>query len=330
MKYCIRILVILIITTLFISLISCAKNSNQGIETLHKVKEIDDYTVLFYESAAGFAGDTVTTAYSGEKFLKIENYKKSDLPLTKENMFGRDIDMYYKTSQKIYVYDYDIDVYSYSLDDIYIGVSINDQTGQIVRYATKGVDYDRNYKSNVNPASGKEEFLSYVKNILWEYAGASTDDRQVRIVTEIISEDGSTELKDGFVNYFNDNPNFNAQYTFYFTGDIDGIARCDDMKITVTNVGEVCSFEARQLNEAYAPFVNAKIDREKIISAVEKAFSSITNYYSVRSYNITFQAIPKETELWVEATVEFEFQAGEEQIFTSGVKYVIKVAELTE
>lgn len=302
---------------------------DQISEPLHKVKEIDDYTVLLYESAAGFAGDIVTTAYSGEKLFHIEDFDKSDMP-PKKDLFGKDVNMHYSGSQKTNLNKCNIDLYFYIVSGTYVAMKINDQTGKIVSYDTGGWNFDRNYKSTVNPKSGEKEFLTYAKNILWEYGGASTDDKKVRIVTKIISEDGSVEFKDGFVNYFDENPNFNAQYTFFFTGDIDGIARCDDMQITVTNVGEICSFEALQFDEAYAPFENAKIDRDKIISTVEKAFSSVRNSYNVLSYSITLQTIPKETELWVEATVEFEFQGGEEHILTSGVKYVVKVAELLD
>lgn len=316
----------LIATAILLSaLVSCNKDSSRA------VKIIDDYTVLIYANAPWSSGSV--PEYEGERLYNYESYEKSKIPNKQVDLFGNNLNLSYIATTKFYQHDCEVDRYSAMYDaenDLRIYVYYNTRTGKIAKYETEVPCVDRNYKSDVNPQSSEKDFLAYASGLLSKHAGISTEGWQVKIVTEIKNETPISQFEDGFVNNSKNDPDFNAGYTFIYYKTIDGIDRIDNMRISMTNCGEISlidALNAQGSSSLYEPFADIKIDREKIISAVESAFSHV-HKYPIISHNITLKAIPTATELWIEATVEFKYRGGEDNEMGSGIKYVIKVAEL--
>lgn len=293
----------------------------------HEVVQLDNYPIFVYQNAVGTQGDTVTSQYTGEDYYAQDNYSKANSSTKQINMSGDKLNLFYTKSTKLNMYKDDLDVYETSYEDRLLRIEYNVTTGKIVRYIRYAPCVDREYTSDVSPKSSKEDYIAYVKKILFEQAGVSVDDREVKISTKIIKENGSPEYASSFVNNSEVDQNFNAEYTFEFCSNIDGISRADDIVITVTNVGEICSITALSNDDAYAPFENIKIDKTLINNKVEEAFLNVKGLYDVKSYKITLQCLPVDSGLWVEALVEYSYQV-DGQMLTSGVIYLIKVAEL--
>ena len=316
---------ILIIVLLVISVLTACQPSI-GQPSIH---QIENYTPLLYQNAVGGAGDTSTPKYTGRDFYAIEDRSKSNIPAKELYISGNKITMHYLDSQKTNLYKDELDFYTGDIgDDILIVVS-NSNTGKIVRYIRQNPCTNRDFKSDVTPKSSEEDFTKYVKNILLEQCGVSVENRQVKIVTEIIKKDGTSEFERRFVNNSSNDPNFNATYTYTFYSEIGGVSRFDDVIIRVTNVGEVEKIEAMVNDEAYRPFEKVKIDREKLVASIDSAFSGVKSQYNIESYDMKIVTLPTETDLWVEATISYNYKNGDNTI-SSGVKYLIKVAELVE
>lgn len=310
---------LLIVVLLLQMTTACQSEKNQ-------VVQIDEYSILVYQNAVGTQGDTMTPQYTGKDYYAQENYSKSNVSTKRTNVSGEEINLAYNKSMKLNMYKDDIDVYEASYEDRLLRIEYNASTGKIVRYIKYAPCVDRGYISDVSPKSNKEDYIAYVKKILLEQAGVSVDGREVKISTKIVKENGSPEYASSFVNNSDVDSNFNAEYTFEFCSNIDGISRTDDIVITITNVGEICSLTALTNDDAYAPFENVKIDKTLINNKVEEAFLNVKSLYDVKSYDISLRCLPIESDLWVEALVEFSYQV-DEQMLTSGVRYLIKVAE---
>ena len=299
-----------------------------------RVFPVEDYTVLLYQNAAGGSADKVTTKYTGEDFYKTETFKKSDIVAQKQvDVCGKNFIVGYLDSTKFPMYKDEFDSYAFSHDNEIILINYNSVTGKSIYYYVRtSTGTDRSYKSDVSPQSSEEEFLEYVKKILLEQAGVSVENRQIKTVTAIIKEDGKKEYENKFVNYSDVDPNFNAEYRYTFYSTIDGISRVDDIEITITNVGEICSYNARENADAYRPFENVKIDKEMVISKVKDNFSEAKSsfYYPVDSYEInSLCVLPDESALWVEAIIYYKYHT-EDVNLSSAVRYLIKVAEISE
>lgn len=294
---------------------------------LPQVSQPDKYSVLLYQNATASEGDTVTPKYTGKDFYAQKNYSKSNATIKQTNVSGNQINLSYNKSVKLNLYKDDIDIYETSYENRLLRVEYNAVTGKVARYIRYAPCTNREYISEVSPQSSEEDYIGYVEKILSELAGISVDGREVKVSTKIIKENEPPQYESRFVNDSDTDSNFHAEYTFEFYSTIDGIKRTDDVRITVTNVGEICSLTALVNDEAYQPFQNVQINQALINAEVDKAFSNVRSLYDVKSYNISLRCLPIESKLWVEATVEFSYQV-EEYLLTSGVKYLIKVAEI--
>ncbi len=291
-----------------------------------QIVELEEYPIFLYQNSVGVQGDTVTAKYTGKDYYAQENYSKSNVSKKQTKIAGDKIDLRYDKSTKLNMYKNDIDVYETFYNDRYLRIEYNEKTGKMVRYIRYAPCEDREYASELTPTSGKEEYVAYVKKILREQAGVSVDNREMQIVTKIIKEDGLPEFVSDFVNNSSIDSDFKAEYTFVFSSTIDGIDRTDDIKIVITNVGELCSLKALANDEAYAPFENVKIDKTRINSEVENAFSKTKWKYNVTSYTVSLCCMPIDSTLWVEAKVDYYYQV-EEDTISASAWYFIKVAE---
>ena len=210
-------------------------------------------------------------------------------------------------------------------------------TGKIVTYIGYAPLTDRNYVSDLSPQSNEEDFIQYVKKILLEQSGVSVDGRKMRFGTKVIYADGSYEYFSEFVNHSDSDPNFNAEYTFFFSADIDGIARPDEIRIRVTNFGVITDIQAMVNDEAYLPFQDVKIDQDRIIEIAEKAcpYGELGINGDTTSTKTTLKLLVDESALWVEAMVTYNIISAptidnpiSSVIGTGGAIYLFKVAEL--
>ena len=289
-----------------------------------KVENLDSYSALLYANAPGGAVDNTTPQYTGDDFYAYEFYERS-APVSKtETILGKELNLHYSKSITTYMYPHEVDVYEQSYNNRMMFVWYRADTGKIVKYKRYDDCVDRNYKSCVNPDSTEAEFIAYAKQVLLDNAGVSADGWEVQITTAR-AQYGTSQ---GFINYSQETPEYNEEYTFTFYKTISGIERYDKMYIKMTNVGEIIEYEAMINNEAYKPFESAQIDRERLEAAAWSAFRHISSQYAVTSSNIeSIYLISSGDDLWAQVTIEFRHVNGEYE-FKSGVKYVIKVAEL--
>ena len=307
--------------------------SEQTDATTEPEKQLVDmrtYSALLYEQGVGGGTDNNTTKYQGEKLFIYGTYKKGDIAKKEVNMFGTDFNPYYDATSISNLRKYEIDIYDTTYVDRLLSISYRNDTDKIVKYSRYAPCTDRDYKSDVNPKSTEKEFIEYARKILLENAGFSTEDWQVRVSTKIVeAKNWPDNPGDKFINQTNEDPDFQAEYTFTFYKTIAGIERIDMVNVTMSNTGEIISFNAEEYDDAYKPFLDAKIDYNNVIREAENAFARVGNYHNVISKEIGLTVIPNENELWVRAAVKFKFQWGD-NVLESGVSYVIKVAELVE
>ena len=281
-----------------------------------------DYSIYVYQNA----GDTLTPQYTGEKFDTLTRTSKAALTVRQTVIDGQGVNLYYEETRKTSFYKDARDVFSATYNGNLLLIEYNERTGKIARYERYSECTDRDYVSDVNPQSDEGAFVSYAKGLLLDLTGVSVEGREMSIATKIIKEDGSAEYDTRFVNNSASDENFRAEYTFFFRAYIDGIARADDVSITVTNVGELCSLTALAYDEAYRRFEDITIDEVLVRSKVEQAFSSVQETHNVDTYTVELRCLPLDSDLWVEARVEYSYRDADPTV-VSGIVYLIKVAQ---
>ena len=312
-----KLIVAIFLISTMISLISC---NNVPTKTAVAI-DADEYTALLYSMGAGSNSDSSTPMYTGKEFGKKEEYKKSETKIEKKretSFFGKQKTVWYGHTWKYDELGYEVDKYSFQNDGETLFISYNSSTGKPVRYVSRPAN-NRSYSSPVNPDSTEAEYVAYAKQILLEYAGVSAEGWDCDIVTQI-KDKGKTN---SFINYSHENPEYNAVYTITFSKKISGIDRIDKMHVKLTNVGEIEEFQAINYDEAFKPFENVKLDKEKIESAARRAAyipsgGSITKLYT--------QLFVSEGCLWAHVEIDYSFESGAQ----GGTIYAIKVAELVE
>ncbi len=285
-----------------------------------KVTVPDSYTALLYENFAGGAQDNVNECYTGESFDKIERYEKSNKAKLNVSVLGKDHSVSYDFTEKTSEMSYELDRYTYVKDRDFVLVEYKSGTDTVMRYETDEAN-DRSYSSPVTPDSTEEEYLAYAKQVFLDLAGVSTDGWEVRVET-FRAEYGHS---DSFINYSSDVPEYNAEYTFTFFKKIGELERGDKMHIRMTNVGKIISFDAVNCDEAFKPFVELEISREKIENAAWESFGRISSVYGyIKSKEIDgIELITKDGCLWAQVTIVYHFEQT-----SGGVMYAIKLAEL--
>ena len=280
-----------------------------------------EYTALHYDMSAGSISDSSTPMYTGKKFGKKEEYKKSETEIEKKretSFFGKQKTVWYGHTWKYDELGYEVDKYSFQNDGETLFISYNSSTGKPVRYVSRPAN-NRSYSSPVNPDSTEAEYVAYAKQILLEYAGVSAEGWDYDIVTWR-EEYGNYNY---FINYSHEIPEYNAVYTITFSKKISGIDRIDKMHVKLTNVGEIEEFQAINYDEAFKPFENVKIDREKVEAAAMRAAYSPSGGSITKLYT---QLFVSEGCLWAQVEIDYSLVDG----IRGGTTYAIKVAELAE
>ena len=163
---------------------------------------------------------------------------------------------------------------------------LNSKTGKIVRFTNSKAGQNRDYKSRVNPSSSDNDFLNYAKSILFECSGLSMNDWEYSIKTFINStsfnKDDEGREFDGFINYYQNDSHYNADYTFTFFKTINTIKRADKVSIKINNTGEVLVLMAESYEDVFAPFEQAYINVPSLVS-IEQSFEDQIR----RTHNVT-------------------------------------------
>lgn len=281
---------------------------------------VTEYTALLYENSGGGGGDRNSEQYDGERFEAESIRGKKNMGEKEEPRLCKSLSAYYSRTRASDERGYEIDEYTSAVGMEFIHLAYRAGTDRLVKFKVSPT-YDRSYASPVHPDSDEAAYIAYAKQILADYAGASLEGWQIRVVT-YRAEYG---YSDGFLNYSHEIPENNAEYTVTFYKEISGIERSDSMYVTMTNVGEILAFSAENCDEAFQPYESVKIDRERIEEAAWKAFKNVNTGHAIREKAIDSTVLyTKDNALWAKVVIEYSF--GEAR---GGVSYAVKVAELT-
>ena len=144
-----KLIVAIFLISTMISLISC---NNAPTKTAVAI-DADEYTALVYSMGAGSISDSSTPMYTGKKFGKREEYKKSETEIEKKretSFFGKQKTVWYGHTWKNDELGYEVDKYSFQNDGKTLFTHYNNSTGKLVRYVSRPAN-NRSYSSPVNP-----------------------------------------------------------------------------------------------------------------------------------------------------------------------------------
>ena len=208
-------------------------------------------------------------------------------------------------------------------------VNTRADTGKIVSFQTVP-SYARDYVSPVREGAGEEEYLAYAKSILNDVAGVSTDgwEATVRITsTKYANERGYFVLRNGTVLSLAEEDyeaTVGSRVSVTFTKKIGEFKRFDEMKVEMTGAGEVISFNAKNYDEAFAPFVGVTPDRARIERAVSPLVSSYAHGLDSHVEKIVMYV--DDGTLWAQVFILITGPEGA----SAGVTFSVEVAKIEE
>lgn len=278
MKKAIAAILLLCLTVLLFACSGKGERTNPSV--FGSGEETEPLTVRplpYGKNAAVVEGDYHAVAAAS---ASIDSRLVSD-PVPKEfTLFGK--------RYTLYLTDVSVNLGYYATDH-YSGnstfVITRADTGKIVCFQTVP-SYARDYVSPVREGAGEEEYLAYAKSILNDVAGVSTDgweatvkSFQTKYKTELPDRTKYSIFRNG-VNLSVSEEEYEAAIgtgvTVTFTKKIGEFKRFDEMKVEMTGAGEVISFNAKNYDEAFAPFVGVTPDRARI----ERAVSPLVRSYA--------------------------------------------------
>jgi len=224
-------------------------------------------------------------------------------------------------------------ILGYYATDLYSGnstfVSTRADTGKIVSFQTVP-SYARDYVSPVREGAGEEEYLAYAKSILNDVAGVSTDGWEATVwitSTKYANERGYFVLRNGTVLSLAEEDyeaTVGSRVSVTFTKKIGAFERFDEMKVEMTGAGEVISFNAKNYDEAFAPFVGVTPDRARIEQAVSPLVSSYAHGQDSRVQKIVTYV--DDGTLWAQVFILITGPGGA----SAGVTFSVEVAKIAE
>jgi hypothetical protein len=162
---------------------------------------------------------------------------------------------------------------------------------------------DPNYSSPVNEQSTEAEYIEYARTKFLELTGVSTEGWHAKLNISNTYIDSSTYIPA-------------CEITFYkMIGDVE---RCDKMYIKMTTRGEVFVFSAINCEEAFEPFNELDISKDKIEAAVREVYHRWWGRAEITQIDL----VTNNGELWADATVTYT--SGE---YISASSFVVKLAE---
>lgn len=328
-KTAIKTIIIAVIVTLTVNLISCAA------KTLGKSKATAVPSPVFSKinAAAGRPYDTDDEYKSWKKLHDCENYEKSDVPNMSVTVFGKEYEMMYDFSQKIFIRGCGVDIFRYNDESNLVYAEYNDNTGNLVGisfYPHNTHNIKTDFVAPINENSSEKDYLDLARSMILEYTGVDCGEWEYDVDTYIYHTTynySAEDWKSGFMNFIKDDPEFDAEYTFRFYKTLSGLHRGDDVRAVIRNDGTVIEVRGEVYDEAFAPFADVKIDAEELFRRVDGNYSAPGPevYHRTR-----LTAIPAEDGLWVEASIKGIYYDEEGVPQWDDVTYAAKVAEYVE
>ena len=314
------VLVLVLIALLFSS---CSAKQQAIVEN-------EEYSALLYANSAGSNVDSTTMRYIGERFYTVSDYLKPNMEDKTFSLLDKDYSVLYLFTMKDSEQPYDLDLYMSASDSGKPTICCRSDTGGILRFQAQP-SYSSAFPSPVNCESTDEEFLAYASEVLAEYAGVSTKGWDTEIVRSKIkwqTEEGFFHLVDGrLVSVSESEYEELADSTIHitYTKKIGEIKRSDQMRIQMTNAGEIIEYKADNYEDAFAPFKDVQPDKQKILHAVAQVSSKGISS-SVDEVLLT----PHNGSLWAEVRVVYRSAPSvyDDTVVTSGASYVVEIAHL--
>lgn len=312
---------IFLITVLSVSFILAACGNATGNDENYLSN--DTYKILLYKYGEGMEPQASTEKYDGNELITSNKTTKTGIENKKVSVFGYEHELFYSHTLEFSSYDGVYDEYD-AKDGLFM---LDEETGRIVSYNSYSNKTGDGYKSPVNAHSSRLEFIDYARNILLEYTGVSTENCDAMIKTVKLDTSykySKEEIEQDYVNFIEQDPDFSAEYRIIFKRKLDSVYRADTIEVVIGNGGDVISFKCMTSDKKYEPYLNTKIDKEKIINSVEKAFKRDVSDYDVTTQSITLTAIPNGDKLWVRADVDYKYNNNGETL--GGVMQYITIA----
>lgn len=273
----------------------------------------DPYEILLYKYGEGAAPQASTEKYNGKELITSNKTTKTKTENKKVSVFGYEHELFYSHTLEFSSYDGVYDEYD-AKDGLFM---LDEETERIVSYDSYTNKTGDDYKSPVNAHSSRLEFIDYARSILLEYTGVSTEDCDVLIKTVKLNTTykySKEETEQDFVNFVEQDPDFSAEYRITFKRKLDSVYRADLIEVVIESGGDVISFKCMTSDKKYEPYLNTKIDKERIIKEAEEAFKLDVSDYDVTSHSITLTAIPDGDGLWVRADVNYKYNSNGEML----------------
>ena len=325
-KTAIKTIIIAVIAILTVNLISCAAKTSGE----RKAMAVHSPAFSKINAAADMSSEIDDEYKSWKKLHDCENYEKSDVPNMSVTVFGKEYEMMYDFSQRIFIRGCGVDIFRYNDESNLVYAQYNDNTGNLVGisfYPHNTHNRKTDFVAPINENSSEKDYLDLARSMILEYTGVDCGEWEYDVDTYIYHTTynySAEDWKSGFMNFIKDDPEFDAEYTFRFYKTLSGLHRGDDVRAVIRNDGTVLEVRGEVYDEAFAPFADVKIDAEELFRRVDGNYSAPGPevYHRTR-----LTAIPAEDGLWVEASIKGIYYDEEGVPQWDDVNYAAKVAE---
>lgn len=302
-------------------LISCSntkdKNniSTSDSESKKSIIPVEEYNVLTYMQSFSGSSSYGENQYTGpqlhyESITKDENANEKNVSLLSQNY-----NVHYSRTKRFEKCNYAIDEYHSVVGSTHAFISYKSGTDTIVDFDVSHTE-SRIYISPITADSTEEDYVKYARDSFEKLSGVSTDGWSVKVSTQNDTDLGKS---DKFVK-LSDSKDI-TEYTFTFYKTLGDVERFDKMYIKMTNFGEIFAFNSINYEEAFEPFSELNLSREKM----EKEVWGNVFVPGANSSIKKFELVPYYDEIWAEVWIEYTPSHDD---MTRGTVYVFKVAEL--
>lgn len=329
-----RQFLIALVTVITLAVLSsCALKQTAASSEMLKTEEAETTVIqpLMHGNAVAVKDPHFTT--SDTDFLHKTDKTDKKLEDKKEfEVMGEEYTLRYSNTFTTYARGCGIDTYTGGGTNTFVSVSLNENTGKIVRYkfGPENRTDMLNPVAPINENSTEKDYLDLARSMILEYTGVDCGEWEYDVDTYIYHTTYNYSVEDwksGFMNFIKDDPEFDAEYTFRFYKTLSGLHRGDDVRAVIRNDGTVLEVRGEVYDEAFAPFADVKIDAEELFRRVDGNYSAPGPeiYHRTR-----LTAIPAEDGLWVEALIKGIYYDEEGVPQWDDVTYAAKVAEYVD
>ena len=251
--------------------------------------------------------------YSDINFSPTEYYEKTGMESKTETINGKTITVNYSCTYRYASLSYEIDCYGYNAKTDYTLIRYRADTGRIVAIDVRSPVVPDGGPV-INADSSEEEIIAYAKTVLYDVTKTSANGWNA-VMKETVIQVPQADHKTANVH----------GYTVTFFKTIGGFKRADQMVVRMTDEGAIVNVNAINDEEAFAPFLNVKPDRARIIEAATAAYDrsfgeTIPDYYSAQVSD-EILLFPQNGSLWAEVKIQSDGGA-------DSFSFVVEVARI--